>query len=123
MYFGKTETYLGKYYYGITENALSLVQSYLKDRGQSVKIGEFVSATTPLETGVPQGSVLGPLLFTLFTAPLSGLIRGNGLNTHSYADDSQLYLVMQFNELISEQNRKEKCLCEFRKWMVTNFIR
>ena len=110
-------------YYGISDTALSWIHSYLSVRNQSVKINGFELTKRPLNTGVPQGSVLGPLLFTLYTAPLSSLIRAHGLNTHSYADDSQLYLAFHSQELDSELARIETCLEEVRKWMLSNFLK
>ena len=110
-------------YYGVTGIALSWIRSYLASRTQSVKLDGYESKTRPLNTGVPQGSVLGPLLFTLYTATLSGLIRSHGLNSHSYADDSQLYLSFDTQDIESELQRIEKCLKDVRKWMLVNFLK
>ena len=61
--------------FGIKGKALSWLQSYLTDRSQSVQIDGFTSSVRPLRFGVPPGSVLGPLLYLLYTAPLGDLIR------------------------------------------------
>ena len=61
--------------FGIKGKALSWLQSYLTDRSQSVQIDGSTSSARPLRFGVPQGSVLGPLLYLLYTAPLGDLIR------------------------------------------------
>ena len=61
--------------FGIKGKAPSWLQSYLTDRSQSVQIDGFTSSVRPLRFGVPQGSVLGPLLYLLYTAPLGDLIR------------------------------------------------
>ena len=64
--------------------------SYLSRRTQSVFVGHEPTPSA-LKCGVPHGSVLGPLLFTLPTHPLSTVIRQSGLSYHFFADDSQLY--------------------------------
>ena len=71
--------------------ALAWLQSYLTDRSLSVQIGGFTSSVRPLRLGVPHGSVLGSLLYLLYTAPLGDLIRSHDMEFHLYADDTQLY--------------------------------
>ena len=73
--------------FGIKGKALSWLQSYLTDRSQSVQIDGFASSVRPLRFGVPQGSVLGPLLYLLYTAPLGDLVRWHDMDFHLYADD------------------------------------
>ena len=76
---------------GLVLRWLQVLQPFLADRIQSVRSGATTSQATPVACGVPQGSVLGPLLFTLYTAELADLARYHGLRLHSYADDIQLY--------------------------------
>ena len=69
-------------------------RSYLSNRTQSVRIQEVDSSDRILLYGVPQGSVLGPLLFSLFFAPLEGVILAHGLDAMISADDTQLYITI-----------------------------
>ena len=77
---------------GVTGKALNWFESYLTGRRQRIRIGDCLSSKADLKFGVPQGSVLGPLLFTLYTTPLSSMIFEHAIPHHLYADDSQLYV-------------------------------
>ena len=79
-------------YFGISGLALKLLTSYLQNRTQTVCIDSQFSPPSLLSTGIPQGSVLGPLLFSLYTTPLSHVLQNSGTFFHFYADDTQLYI-------------------------------
>ena len=68
--------------YGFVGKTLDWLTSYLKERTQRVVIGDRSSSTTTLTTGVPQGSVLGLLLFSLYVQPIGDIIRAHGLFFH-----------------------------------------
>ena len=81
-----------QHWYSIPVIVLKWVQSYLNSRKQCIKIDGHLSGTFLLPYVVPQGSVLGPLLFTLYTTPLSSVISKFNVTHHLYADDTQTYL-------------------------------
>ena len=81
--------------FGFDSTVLNWFISYLDGRTQSVKIKDILSTEADLQYGVPQGSVLGPLLYTLCIAPLGKLIMKFNLSYNLYADDSQLYLSVE----------------------------
>ena len=76
--------------HGISGTCLSWFRSYLSNRRQSVAIANRISSTKELHYGVPQGSVLGPILFVLDIQPLSNLIKRHSLSVHLFADDIQI---------------------------------
>ncbi len=101
---------------GITGTALTWFQSYLSNRYQFVTIN---GNPPPVKHGVPQGSVLGPILFTIYLLPLGQIIRHHGLNFLCYADDTQLYLSTSPSTQLPQQSLVN-CLHAINTWMTTN---
>ena len=108
--------------FGIKGNALSWLKSYLSDRVQSVSISNVYSDNTKLTCGVPQGSVLGPLLFSLYVSPLSDVANRHNMLHHFYADDSQLYVSFDPKSSFSFQ-AIESCIADFKSWMQANMLK
>ena len=86
---------------GIRDAALDCFKSYFSQRRQSVVINGTRSSHRNLSFGVPQGSVLGPILFTLYTTPLGAIARKYQLNCRRYANDTQLYMAFKLNNVES----------------------
>ena len=80
--------------FGFRDLALKWLVSYLADRKQNVRIRSAVSVDSQLCFGVPQGSVLGPVLFSMYVAPVEDIVLSHGLRPMFYADDNQIYLTM-----------------------------
>uniref|UniRef100_A0A3Q3ALA8 Reverse transcriptase domain-containing protein n=1 Tax=Kryptolebias marmoratus TaxID=37003 RepID=A0A3Q3ALA8_KRYMA len=105
----------------IKGSGLDWFRSYLSDRSFSVNIGEFTSPSAPLTRGVPQGSILGPLLFSIYMLPLGSIFRKFNISFHSYADDTQIYFHWKHNHQFSLQPLLD-CLTEVKAWMASNFL-
>jgi len=112
--------------YGVGGNALRWIKSYLESRSFCVKIEDTISSLLELLWGVPQGSLLGPILFILYIKALQKIAAKYGLDIQLYADDSQLYISFQPSrptELADVKDRTNKCLAEIKSWMVKNFMK
>ncbi len=101
---------------GISGTALQWFDSYLSDRSFKVSWKGEVSKSQHLATGVPQGSVLGPLLFSVYMASLGSVIQKHGFSYHCYADDTQLYLSFHPDDLTIAA-RISACLTDISSWM------
>ena len=111
-------------WFGVSGVVLEWFKSYLSDRLQCVKIGSILSGAKKLLCGVPQGSVLGPILFSLYTTPLSKVIQNHpGIGFHFYADDTQLYVHLTHKNVSHAFDRLERCLEDVKKWLSANKLK
>ena len=106
--------------YGIYAKSLQWFSSYLSDRRQFVTIGSIFSKLVPLQSGVPQGSVLGPILFTLYTQPLSNTIQKHQFDYHKYADDTELQKAALPSDFSQISRETEVCVADVKDWMNKN---
>ena len=109
--------------YGMTGDAYSWLHSYLVDRTQSVFIDGVMSASKPLNTGLPQVSRIRPFAFPAYSSPLFCIAGKRGVEMHMYADDTQLDLKFKPQEYNRAILKIEECLVEIRAWMSENLLK
>ena len=112
--------------FGISGDALTWMISYLRQRNQQVVIGNTPSDDVTIEFGVPQGSVLGPKLYSLYTKPLGDVIRHHQLDMHFYADDTQLFVSFENNAPEKQSTavtRLKTCIGDVHKWLANNMLK
>ena len=78
--------------------ALEWFTSYLSGRSQQVAVNGGLSSSFALKQGVPQGSCLGPVLFTIYTSKMFEIVEKHLPSIHCYADDTQLYVAFSPNQ-------------------------
>ena len=112
--------------FGLSGFVISWIRSYLTNRSSFVKIDSSSSPSTTIFTGVPQGSVLGPLLFVLFISPVANVINPdlsettNLVSFHQYADDTQLYIGTNASTLVHQVASIESCTQRVHNWLLNN---
>ena len=111
-------------HFGITDDALELLDSYFFNRTQSVVIDGVTSEMKVLKSGVPQGSHFGPGAYGMYSKPVGAIIRLHGLLYHCYADDSQIYLVLLPNQDLNQTVISlENCVNDISRWMTHNLLK
>ena len=111
-------------HYGVTGTVLQWFKSYLSGRTRSVVMDGEQSEPSPLTNGVPLGSVLGPLCFTMYIAPLEEVVASfDGVQLMSYADDTQLYMVINPSKKTAAISKLEQCINSVKSWMIANRLK
>ena len=100
---------------GVEGTALSLFESYVENREQCVAISESRSEPMALQYDVLQGSVLGPVLFTVYTGTFAFLLEAHGVSYHFFADDTQLYIRVEDTD--EAKHRLSSVMSDLKIWM------
>ena len=107
--------------FGVAGMALKWIRSYLSGRTQYV-VYHGQSEVTAVRFGVPQGSVLGPLLFLLYTADIFALVQEFGLKVHGYADDLQIYTLIHGSHRMRSRDFRNVSMRLKNGWQETDSV-
>ncbi|KAJ0005966.1 hypothetical protein NQD34_015860 [Periophthalmus magnuspinnatus] len=110
-----------KHLVGLSGTVHKWFTSYLTDRTFKVSLDTCSSQVHKITCGMPQGSILGPILFNLYMLPLGDVIRRHGISFHSYADDTQLYNSMSPDDT-SPMDALFNCILDITSWMAENVL-
>ena len=112
-----------EYSYGIKSKVLNWISSYLTGRTQTVSLNGVLSEPMQNFWGVPQGSVLGPLLFVLYTKPIHSISLQNDSSCHSFADDTQLKKSCDPDQIQTSLIEMQNCIANVKTWMSNNKLK
>ena len=107
--------------YGFTDTVLQWFSSNLTERTHYVSLSNHCSAFSHVHSGVPQGSVLGPMLFTT-TKPLSAIIDSHSIIHHSFADDLQLHMSAPPDRISELLHSMQSCISDVKAWATANML-
>jgi len=109
--------------FGLRGITLTWIRSFLTDRSQRVFFNGSLSIEIMLLFGIPQGSVLGCLLFLLYAAQMFDIIASFRLTGHTYANDSQLYISVPASELETAATQLAACVDGLEQRMGSNRLK
>ena len=105
---------------GFTDTVLQWFSSYLTDRTHYVSLCNHCSDFAPAHSGVPQGSVLDPILFTMYIKPLSAIIDSHSIIHHSFADNLQLQMSVPHDKISELLHSMQSCISDVKAWATVN---
>ena len=106
--------------FGFTNTVLQWSSSYLTDRTHYVSLSNNCAAFAPVHSGLPQGSVLGPILFTMYIKPLSAIIDSHSIIHHSFADDLQIQMSAPPDRISELLHSMHSCISDVKSWASAN---
>ena len=106
--------------FGFTDTVLDWFSSYLTDRTQYVSLSNHCSALAPVHSGVPQGSVLDPTLFTTYIKPLCAIIDSHSNIRHLFTDDLQLQMFASPDKIYALFHSMQSCLSDVKDMASAN---
>ena len=112
-----------KQLYGLGGTVLEWLTSYLYNRSHVVKVRDSLSKSVTNNCGVPQGSVIGPMLYTMYSAPISKVIEAHRLSSMLYADDTQIYLTFRPQDQQEAIMKLNNCLTDIVSWAQKNMLK
>ena len=111
---------------GVTGTALNWFRSYFSGRSTQILIDGVYSRTCDMSYGLPQGSIVGPRAFTIYTIPIGRIIKRYNLSYHMYADDIQIYVSFDPNDpdsILAALTSLTNCINEIKSWMTHNMLK
>ena len=109
--------------FGFTDAVLQWLSPYLTDRTHYVSLSNNCSAFTPVHSGVPHGSVIGPMLFTMYIKPLSAIIDSHSIMHHSFADDLQQQKSAPPDRISELLQSMQSCMSNVKAWATANMLK
>ena len=107
---------------GLDGTVIEWFTSYLIGRSNSVKIRQTTSSRQTIKYGVPQGSVLGPIMFNIYISPIADIFRRHQIRYHIYADDTQLYAECPPSNHTDALRRLRDCVDDLKRWLDRNHL-
>ena len=112
-----------KSYFGVDGTPLALIKSYLDHRSFQVQVGTALSQSIEVPYAIPQGSLLGPVLFICYISTLSDIIQDTSASMLGYADDHMVYKSFSLTNEVSALKELTELTMRIRDWMKSSFLK
>ena len=109
--------------FGFTDAVLQWFSSYLTDCTLYVSLSNHCSAFVPVHSGIPHGSVLGPMLFTMYIRPLYTIIDSHSIMHHSFANGLQLQMSSPPDKIYELLHYMQSCIDDVKAWTAVNMLK